>query len=128
MVKIAMPWRCYMAKAVRVPDSEEFVDGSGTKWGTYFEVDGKKLSHAELKIGAVYVSEYDGLLYIKIPGFNGRNEFSPQRTYTNGAKWTMTGQPPNITCSPSINDVRRLARPYREWICERGRVALRRLW
>lgn len=56
----------------------------------------------ESKQSADYKAHRQGkpMLWVQLPG----GPFCLDGTYTDGAQWSWTGEPPNITVSPSINE------------------------
>jgi hypothetical protein len=75
-------------------------DGTSVVQSVEFFRDGQLIPCSTLPVGAMW---FQGeLLYVRLPGIN---DWCIDRPGTNGCRWTRTGEPPNVTVSPSINYV-----------------------
>lgn len=107
-----MPWRCRM---IENPELDEHgnVDFSkreiGDMW--YLELSPERLESRKEQFSDQYFSHNSGRkpLVVKLPGptcfvVDGKY-YNGQQGYHGG--WTVSGEPPNITLTPSINAVGR---------------------
>ena len=72
----------------------QFADRAGRRWK----------NEVNLPVGAMWICEESKTLGVKLPGICGLNRFAPNLEY-NKHRWRVTGDPPNLTVTPSINSV-----------------------
>jgi hypothetical protein len=105
-----MPWKCVMVDAPE--EWEEFLAlPAGAMW--YLQPDEAERRRYEGALSHSYVRDHAGIrlpLVVKLPGReNGRSWCVDERAYDHarggwyGEGWKVSGEPPNITCAPSIN-------------------------
>jgi hypothetical protein len=114
-----MSWQCFLIKSIRQTDWEPTEGGGRVRRGIMTLPDGREVEWKDLPVGAMWHSDmlpadskYDGYVptwYVLLPN---NCAWPIQHKGTDGASWTMTGEPPNITTTPSINYVKR----YHGWI------------
>lgn len=96
-----MSWPCYMVEAIENVHPKRI--------GSVFRIgDGPPITFDQLKVGACLRNEFRGRV-VKLPG--------PAWWYmddkgSDGCLWKVTGEPPELTATPSINLVGR----YHGWV------------
>lgn len=105
-----MPWKCFMVESIRSTDWEPCETGTGRIQRSFYKLpDGREVGFSELPVGAMWWNEqhphsirgvHGRSLCVRLPG---NVIWYMHHPGTNGCKWTVTGDPPNVTASPSIN-------------------------
>jgi hypothetical protein len=100
-----MPWQCFLVKDLGYPPPHEM--------RTFELADGSHVFWRDLKPGAMWFE--DGELVVKLPGGAVGNEWNVDRGRAINVErekagkkerlpqWHRTGEPPNVTATPSIN-------------------------
>jgi hypothetical protein len=100
-----MPWPCYLVEYVpcdpSIPDPERPGVSFTALWKT---PDGEILDFRKLKVGAIWKHPTRGIT-VKLPGFSGMNGWAMEQEGSPGNRWTVTGEIPNVTATPSVNCV-----------------------
>jgi hypothetical protein len=106
-----MPWKCFAIKAIRMTDWESTPHGGQCRRMMFTLPDGREVGFDELPPGAMWHSDQQpresylagaDSIQVKLPG---PTIWSMNRPGTNGCKWDVSGEIPNVTASPSINFV-----------------------
>lgn len=92
-----MSWQCFMVEYVGQSEMEPIAGGGSRSW-SLFRQDGEIVRFEQLRPGAMYMDDERGLVVL-LPSRSFWYPDRPDRT------WTRTGEPPNITVTPSINHV-----------------------
>jgi hypothetical protein len=105
-------WTCFAIKSIRQGDWEPTPSGGKIRHLYYTLPDGQEVRFNEVPPGAMWHSSQqpEGTCYahdepsilVLLPG---RVLWQMNGPGTNGHRWTVTGEIPNVTASPSINYV-----------------------
>lgn len=103
-----MPWPCYMVTQISLDKPRQVFPDTDTvtTLTAYRLADGKELLFRELKVGAMWMDDERGLC-VKLPGCTHGNIWAMGEPPTNNPNggWKVSGEPPNVTATPSINFV-----------------------
>jgi hypothetical protein len=106
-----MSWPCFLVKSIRQGEWEETPSGGGKIRRLFYTLpDGREVKFNELPVGAMWHSSQqpEGTYYhhdepsicVVLPG---RVIWQMNGPGTNGFRWSVSGEMPNVTASPSIN-------------------------
>jgi len=100
-----MPWKCYLVERIKLDPHVEDPERPGVFFMWKYRIPGTTalLDYKQLKVGAIWIGERG--IHVKLPGNSGNNGWDMQQPGTNGFIWTVTGEIPNVTATPSINCV-----------------------
>lgn len=93
-----MPWQCYLVTPLPDPVRRD-VNNSVF----YRTPDNQVLPWHDLRVGAMYRDPMYGIR-VKVPGYNGTNDWKIEQPGTNGYRWTITGSIPLISVVASFNN------------------------
>lgn len=101
-----MSWSCYIVEIIECDPLILDPERPNISMTRMYRIPGTKelLSYQKLKIGAIYKT-VEGIILVKLPGMSGYNEWAMNRVTHEGYKWTITGEIPTVTATPSINCV-----------------------
>jgi hypothetical protein len=131
-----MPWKCYIVELVEQDPPATDWRYPGVRFSFLFRTaDGVLRQLRKLRVGAMWRDPDRGIA-VKLPGCSGMNVWYMSEPGTNGFRWALSGDMPNVTATPSINFVG----SYHGWVqggvvtedCEgrkfddRGKLVLRR--
>jgi hypothetical protein len=101
-----MPWPCFMVEMVKLDEPRQVYpnDPSVTTDYVFRLADGSECMFRELKVGAMFHHHTRGLC-VKVPGGSTGRMWAMKEAPTNNPNggWTLAGEPPNVTETPSIN-------------------------
>jgi hypothetical protein len=104
-----MGWPCIHIRSIRQGDWEEREGGGKIRQPYYTLPDGREVRFSDLPVGAMWDSKIDPNYFGKRGGpcvvLPGRMIWRMGEEGTNGHLWTLSGDIPNVTASPSINFV-----------------------
>ncbi len=103
-----MPWPCYMATQIELAEPRRVWpdDDSVTTRFVFRLADGTESLFRELTIGAMWEDHERGLC-VKLPGCTYGNIWAMREpsTQTPPTNWNVSGTPPLVSATPSINFV-----------------------
>jgi len=102
-----MSWNCFLVTAVDLAEPRQVYpdDPEVTTRTAYRLADGREVLFQELLVGAMWESARRGLC-VKLPGHPTGVIWAMREQGTDGhSSWVITGTPPNVTATPSINFV-----------------------
>jgi hypothetical protein len=98
-------WKCYAVEYVEcnptIPDPER----PGVSYGSMYRLsEGEVVPFRKLRVGAMWRHPQKGIA-VKLPGYGSGVIWYMEMPGTDGCRWAVTGEMPNVTAQPSINFV-----------------------